>query len=93
MPQLNGIDTTQRIRQLEAGQSGTPGRRSWRSTANTLVEDRYGLFRSRHGRIFDQEPLDRDKLAEALAGPRSVTAQSRRENVGWAKRSVPTILT
>ncbi|MEO8320023.1 MAG: ATP-binding protein, partial [Bradyrhizobium sp.] len=43
MPQLNGIDATQRIRQLEAGQ---PGRRTaiLALTANTLVEDRYACF-------------------------------------------------
>lgn len=66
MPQLNGIDTTQRIRQLEAGQ---PGRRTpiLALTANTLVEDRYACFEAGMDG-FLIKPLDRDKLAEALAG-------------------------
>jgi PAS domain S-box-containing protein len=66
MPQLNGIDTTQRIRQLEAGQSGrrTP---ILALTANTLVEDRYACFEAGMDG-FLIKPLDRDKLAEALAG-------------------------
>src|SRR5882757_2516321 len=66
MPQLNGIDATQRIRQLEAGHSGrrTP---ILALTANTLVEDRYACFEAGMDG-FLIEPLDRDKLAEALAG-------------------------
>jgi CheY-like chemotaxis protein len=66
MPQLNGIDATQRIRQLEAGQSGrrTP---ILALTANTLVEDRYACFEAGMDG-FLIKPLDRDKLAEALAG-------------------------
>ncbi|SDI76418.1 MULTISPECIES: PAS domain-containing hybrid sensor histidine kinase/response regulator [Bradyrhizobium] len=66
MPQLNGIDATKRIRQLEAGQSGrrTP---ILALTANTLVEDRYACFESGMDG-FLIKPLDRDKLAEALAG-------------------------
>jgi PAS domain S-box-containing protein len=66
MPQLNGIDTTKRIRQLEAGQSGrrTP---ILALTANTLVEDRYACFEAGMDG-FLIKPLDRDKLAEALAG-------------------------
>ncbi|MBX9649283.1 MAG: response regulator [Xanthobacteraceae bacterium] len=65
MPQLNGIDATQRIRQLEAGQ---PGRRTaiLALTANTLVEDRYACFEAGMDG-FLIKPLDRDKLAEALA--------------------------
>jgi CheY-like chemotaxis protein len=64
MPQLNGIDATQRIRQLEAGQ---PGRRTaiLALTANTLVEDRYACFEAGMDG-FLIKPLDRDKLAEAL---------------------------
>ena len=66
MPELNGIDATKRIRQLEAGQSGrrTP---ILALTANTLVEDRYACFESGMDG-FLIKPLDRDKLAEALAG-------------------------
>ena len=52
--------------QLEAGQSGrrTP---ILALTANTLVEDRYACFESGMDG-FLIKPLDRDKLAEALAG-------------------------
>ncbi|MEO8320465.1 MAG: response regulator, partial [Bradyrhizobium sp.] len=66
MPQLNGIDATKRIRQMEAGQ---PGRRTaiLALTANTLVEDRYACFEAGMDG-FLVKPLDRDKLAEALEG-------------------------
>ena len=72
MPQLDGIETTKRIRTLEAGQ---PGRRTpiLALTANTLVEDRYACFEAGMDG-FLIKPLDREKLAEALAGPRRVTA-------------------
>jgi CheY-like chemotaxis protein len=66
MPQLNGIETTKRIRTMEAGQ---PGRRTpiLALTANTLVEDRYACFEAGMDG-FLIKPLDRDKLAEAIAG-------------------------
>jgi CheY-like chemotaxis protein len=66
MPQLDGIETTKRIRELEAGQSGrrTP---ILALTANTMVEDRYACFEAGMDG-FLIKPLDRDKLAEALAG-------------------------
>jgi CheY-like chemotaxis protein len=66
MPQLDGIETTKRIRAREAGQSGrqTP---ILALTANTLVEDRYACFEAGMDG-FLIKPLDRDKLAEALAG-------------------------
>jgi CheY-like chemotaxis protein len=66
MPQLNGIETTKRIRTLEAGQAGrrTP---ILALTANTLVEDRYACFEAGMDG-FLIKPLDRDKLAEAIAG-------------------------
>jgi PAS domain S-box-containing protein len=66
MPQLNGIETTQRIRALEAGE---PGSRTpiLALTANTLVEDRYACFEAGMDG-FLIKPLDREKLAEALAG-------------------------
>ena len=66
MPQLNGIETTKRIRTLE---SGAPGGRTpiLALTANTLVEDRYACFESGMDG-FLIKPLDREKLAEALAG-------------------------
>jgi PAS domain S-box-containing protein len=66
MPQLDGIETTQRIREREAGQ---PGRRTpiLALTANTLVEDRYACFEAGMDG-FLIKPLDREKLADALAG-------------------------
>jgi PAS domain S-box-containing protein len=66
MPQLDGIETTKRMRAREAGQ---PGRRTpiLALTANTLVEDRYACFEAGMDG-FLIKPLDREKLAEALAG-------------------------
>ncbi|MET0674339.1 MAG: ATP-binding protein [Bradyrhizobium sp.] len=66
MPQLNGIETTKRIRDLE---SGEPGNRTpiLALTANTLVEDRYACFEAGMDG-FLIKPLDREKLADALAG-------------------------
>jgi CheY-like chemotaxis protein len=66
MPQLDGIETTRRIREREAGQ---PGRRTpiLALTANTLVEDRYACFEAGMDG-FLIKPLDREKLADALAG-------------------------
>jgi PAS domain S-box-containing protein len=66
MPQLDGIETTKRIRAREAGQ---PGRQTpiLALTANTLVEDRYACFEAGMDG-FLIKPLDREKLAEALAG-------------------------
>jgi PAS domain S-box-containing protein len=66
MPRLDGIETTKRIRAREAGQ---PGRRTpiLALTANTLVEDRYACFEAGMDG-FLIKPLDREKLAEALAG-------------------------
>jgi CheY-like chemotaxis protein len=66
MPQLDGIETTKRIRSLEAGQSvrQTP---ILALTANTLVEDRYACFEAGMDG-FLIKPLDREKLADALAG-------------------------
>jgi signal transduction histidine kinase/DNA-binding response OmpR family regulator len=66
MPQLDGIETTKQIREREAGE---PGRRTpiLALTANTLVEDRYACFEAGMDG-FLIKPLDREKLAEALAG-------------------------
>jgi CheY-like chemotaxis protein len=66
MPQLDGIETTKRIRSLEAGQ---PGRQTpiLALTANTLVEDRYACFEAGMDG-FLIKPLDREKLADALTG-------------------------
>jgi len=66
MPQLDGIETTKRIREREAGQ---PGRRTaiLALTANTLAEDRYACFEAGMDG-FLIKPLDREKLADALAG-------------------------
>jgi CheY-like chemotaxis protein len=66
MPQLDGIEAARRIRTREAAESGrhTP---ILALTANTLVEDRYACFEAGMDG-FLIKPLDRDKLAEALAG-------------------------
>ena len=71
MPNLDGIETTKRIRSLETGQ---PDRRTpiLALTANTLVEDRYACFEAGMDG-FLIKPLDREKLAEAL----TVLASSR----------------
>jgi CheY-like chemotaxis protein len=66
MPQLDGIETTKRIRALEAGQPSRPTP-ILALTANTLVEDRYACFEAGMDG-FLVKPLDRDKLADALAG-------------------------
>jgi PAS domain S-box-containing protein len=66
MPQLDGIEATKRIREREAGQPG--GRTPILAlTANTLVEDRYACFEGGMDG-FLIKPLDREKLADALAG-------------------------
>jgi CheY-like chemotaxis protein len=66
MPKLDGIETTRQIRTREAGQRvrRTP---ILALTANTLVEDRYACFEAGMDG-FLVKPLDRDKLADALAG-------------------------
>jgi PAS domain S-box-containing protein len=65
MPQLDGIETTKRIRAREAGQPGRPTP-ILALTANALVEDRYACFEAGMDG-FLIKPLDRDKLADALA--------------------------
>jgi CheY-like chemotaxis protein len=66
MPQLDGIEATRQIRACEADR---PGRRTpiLALTANTLVEDRDACFEAGMDG-FLIKPLDREKLAEALAG-------------------------
>ena len=64
MPQLNGIETTKRIRQSEAGQSGRPTP-ILALTANTLAEDRSACFEAGMDG-FLIKPLDREKLEQAL---------------------------
>jgi len=66
MPGLDGIETTKNIRAREAAQGGrkTP---ILALTANTLVEDRYACFEAGMDG-FLIKPLDREKLADALAG-------------------------
>jgi CheY-like chemotaxis protein len=66
MPQLDGVEATRQIRVREGGE---PGRRTpvLALTANTLVEDRYACFEAGMDG-FLIKPLDREKLAEALAG-------------------------
>jgi PAS domain S-box-containing protein len=65
MPQLDGIETTKRIRAREAGQPERPTP-ILALTANALVEDRYACFEAGMDG-FLIKPLDRDKLADALA--------------------------
>ena len=65
MPQLDGIETTKRIRAREAGVAGRPTP-ILALTANALVEDRYACFEAGMDG-FLIKPLDRDKLTEALA--------------------------
>jgi CheY-like chemotaxis protein len=66
MPRLDGIETARRLRSLEASE---PGRRTpiLALTANTLIEDRYACFEAGMDG-FLIKPLDREKLADALAG-------------------------
>ncbi|WP_454615852.1 response regulator [Bradyrhizobium cenepequi] len=64
MPQLNGIETTKRIRQAEAGQPGRPTP-ILALTANTLAEDRSACFEAGMDG-FLIKPLDREKLEDAL---------------------------
>jgi PAS domain S-box-containing protein len=66
MPKLDGIETTRRIRAREAGHRVrlTP---ILALTANTLAEDRYACFEAGMDG-FLVKPLDREKLADALAG-------------------------
>ncbi|WP_213775561.1 ATP-binding protein [Bradyrhizobium sp. dw_78] len=66
MPQLDGVETTKRIRAHESGQPDRPTP-ILALTANTLVEDRYACFEAGMDG-FLIKPLDRDKLADALAG-------------------------
>ena len=66
MPRLDGIEVAKRIRAGEAGRT-RPHTPILALTANTLVEDRYACFESGMDG-FLIEPLDRDKLEEALAG-------------------------
>jgi CheY-like chemotaxis protein len=66
MPDLDGIEATRRIRSREADRGGrrTP---VLALTANTLIEDRYAGFEAgMDGYLI--KPLDRERLAEALAG-------------------------
>jgi PAS domain S-box-containing protein len=66
MPKLDGIETTKRIRAREAGQRVRPTP-ILALTANTLAEDRYACFEAGMDG-FLVKPLDREKLADALAG-------------------------
>jgi PAS domain S-box-containing protein len=64
MPGLDGIEATKRIRLNETNGHRTP---ILALTANTLAEDRRACFEAGMDG-FLVKPLDRDKLAEALAG-------------------------
>ncbi len=66
MPEVDGIEATRRIRAHETERNGrrTP---ILALTANTLVEDRDACFAAgMDGHLI--KPLDRERLAEALAG-------------------------
>jgi CheY-like chemotaxis protein len=65
MPKLDGIEATRRIRAREAGR-GALRTAILALTANTLVDDRYACFEAGMDG-FLVKPLDRDKLADALA--------------------------
>lgn len=65
MPKLDGIEATRRIRAREAGR-GARRTAILALTANTLVDDRYACFEAGMDG-FLVKPLDRDKLADALA--------------------------
>ena len=64
MPELDGIETTKRIREREA-QSGARHTPIYALTANAVVEDRYACFEAGMDG-FLVKPLDRDRLAELL---------------------------
>ncbi|HVI68524.1 MAG TPA: ATP-binding protein [Bradyrhizobium sp.] len=66
MPELDGIETAKRIRASEGSEPG-PRTPILALTANTLIEDRYACFEAGMDG-FLIKPLDRDNLAEALAG-------------------------
>jgi PAS domain S-box-containing protein len=66
MPTLDGIETTRRIRAREGAQ-GLRKTPILALTANALVEDRYACFEAGMDG-FLIKPLDREKLADALAG-------------------------
>jgi len=66
MPELNGIEATIRIRAYETRQ-GAMRTRILALTANALADDRDACFAAGMDG-FLIKPLDRDKLAEALAG-------------------------
>lgn len=66
MPNLDGIEATRKIREREAAQSG---RRTTvlALTANVLIDDRHACLEAGMDG-FLVKPLDREKLADALAG-------------------------
>ncbi len=69
MPELDGLEATRRIRAAEAAQ-GLPRTRIVALTANAFGEDRDAcLAAGMDG--FLVKPLDRDRLAEVLAGERA----------------------
>ncbi|WP_424628788.1 ATP-binding protein [Bradyrhizobium sp. SYSU BS000235] len=78
MPKLDGIEATKRIRAREAGR----GSRTiiLALTANTLVDDRYACFEAGMDG-FLIKPLDRDKLADALATVRANAMSGHRPSV------------
>ena len=66
MPTLDGIEATRKIREREPARFA-PRTTVLALTANTLIDDRYACFEAGMDG-FLVKPLDRDRLAEALAG-------------------------
>jgi CheY-like chemotaxis protein len=66
MPTLDGIEATRKIREREAAQFGHRTT-ILALTANTLIDDRYACFDAGMDG-FLVKPLDRERLADALAG-------------------------
>jgi CheY-like chemotaxis protein len=65
MPRLDGIETTRKIREREAGRHA-PRTAILALTANTLIDDRHACLESGMDG-FLVKPLDQDKLADSLA--------------------------
>jgi CheY-like chemotaxis protein len=76
MPQLDGLDATRRIRAVEA-QTGDVRTPIVALTANAYAEDREACLAAGMDEIL-MKPLDRDRLAAALARARSIADTDRR---------------
>jgi CheY-like chemotaxis protein len=72
MPELDGLEAARRIRAAEAAK-GLPRTRIVALTANAFGEDRDACLAAGMD-DFLVKPLDRDRLAEILAGRRALAA-------------------